>query len=131
MNYILESHVMNKSSVLMVGESGSGKSWLVNYFLKNILSPITSTHIVNSMVIGPDSTVENAQRVIEQPLEKKRKGLYAPPYQKRIVYFIDDLSMTLRDKYGQSAFLELLRTHFDYGQWYDQQTAEVKRVDDI
>jgi len=47
--------------------------------------------------------------VLENPLEKRRKGLYAPPYGKRILYFIDDLTMSHKDKHGESGVLELLR----------------------
>lgn len=38
---------------------------------------------------------ELLQRVLERPLEKKAGRTFAPPGNKRLVYFIDDINMPM------------------------------------
>lgn len=59
------------------------------------------------------------QELLERTLEKKRRGLLGPPFGKRMLYFIDDLTMSKKDKYGQSQVLELLRHFMSYKMWYE------------
>jgi dynein heavy chain len=87
--------------------------------------------LISPVLIYQNSTAASAQKALEGPLEKKRKGLWAAPYGKKIAYCIDDLTMSMKDRYGQSGFLELLRQFFDFHQWYDARTAEPKSVESI
>ena len=99
--------------------------------LNNLMPKVAPDLVITSMVLYQNSNIQNTQKLFEYPLEKKRKGLYTAPYGKRVVYFIDDLTMSQKDKYGQSGLLELLRQFFDYNQWYDMQTADVKTIEGI
>jgi P-loop containing dynein motor region len=57
------------------------------------------------------------QEAIEAKLEKRTKGVYAPPGGRRLVAFIDDLNMPAKSKYGFMPPLELLKLWADNGFW--------------
>lgn len=55
--------------------------------------------------------------VMEKPLERKAGRCYAPPGNKRLIYFIDDMNMAAVDSYGTSQPHALIRQHLDYKHW--------------
>ena len=47
--------------------------------------------------------------LIESRLEKKRKTRLGAPVNKRIVFFVDDINMPAKEKYGAQPPIELIR----------------------
>ena len=60
------------------------------------------------------------QRAIEAKLEKKRKGIFGGPSGKKIILFVDDINMPIKDLYGSQPPIELLRQISDYSGFYDR-----------
>lgn len=58
--------------------------------------------------------------VLEKPLEKKAGRNFAPPGNKKLIYFVDDLNMPEVDAYGTVQPHTLIRQHLDYSHWYEK-----------
>ena len=74
------------------------------------------------------TTSNNVQDIIESRVEKRTKGSYVPIGGKKMLTFMDDLNMPLKDTFGSQPPLELLRLWIDYGFWYDRQKQVRKSI---
>lgn len=83
------------------------------------------------MVFSNSANADKAQSFIDSRLEKRRKGIYGPPLSQKYVFFIDDLMMPFKDRFGTQSANELIRQWFDFNGWYDTKTLDFKRIDDI
>lgn len=52
------------------------------------------------MVFSNNITADKTQHFIDSRLERRRKGVYGPPFSHKYVFFIDDLMMPFKDDYG-------------------------------
>lgn len=127
-DYLLDLLILGGHPGLLVGPSGTGKSAYINHKLKRGLNPATfSTLFVH---LSAQTSANQVREWIISKLDKRRKGVYGAPLNKRAVLFIDDLSMPSAEKYGAQPPLELVRQYLDHGQWYDvSDTTEIYLTD--
>ena len=59
------------------------------------------------------------QNLIDQRLDRRRKGVFGPAGGRRMPIFLDDVNMPRPDSNGVQAPAELLRQLLDHGGWYD------------
>lgn len=65
-------------------------------------------------------------------MTRKRKGVLGPEDRKAcLVIFIDDLNMPLKEEYKAQPPIEILRQWQDHQGWYDLETKEFKKLEDI
>ena len=71
------------------------------------------------------------QSSIESKLEKKRKDLVGAPVGKKVVLFIDDVNMPIKEIYGAQPPIELLRHLICHSFVYDRDKLFLKNVKDV
>ncbi|CAB3235275.1 unnamed protein product [Arctia plantaginis] len=111
--------------VLIGGPTGTGKTFLIQGTLVQLDPEKYSTQVIN---MSAQTTAANVQDIIEARLEKRTKGNYVPAGGKRMISFMDDINMPVRDEYGSQPPLELVRLWHDYGYWYDREKQWRKNV---
>jgi dynein heavy chain len=80
----------NQKQCVVIGPTGTGKTLNIqNKLLRGMPRKYMSTFINFSAQTNANQT----QDMIDAKLDKRRKGIFAPPLGKQYVIFIDDLNM--------------------------------------
>ena len=124
-NFFAKELLEGNFPVMLTGFAGTGKSVLIRNLLNNLND---QEFMYKSMNFNYYTTSLALQLFLESAVEMKSGKLYAPPSQKKCIYFIDDINMPEIDLYGTQAPMTLLRQHLDYEHWYDRQAMTLKDV---
>ncbi|XP_066581151.1 dynein axonemal heavy chain 2 [Prorops nasuta] len=116
--YIVRALLEKGHPVLLVGPVGTGKTSTAQSVLRELDHTKYSVLTINT---SAQTTSLNVQTAIESRLEKRTKGIYIPFGGKKMVTFLDDFNMPMKDTYGSQPPLELIRQWLGYGFWYDRQ----------
>lgn len=54
--------------------------------------------------------------------------MYGPLYNRKLIYFLDDLNMPFVEEFGTQTALALLRQYMDYNSWYDRHDLSSKKL---
>ncbi|XP_048056692.1 dynein axonemal heavy chain 11 isoform X1 [Megalobrama amblycephala] len=124
LTYFIELLLQKGKPVMLVGNAGVGKTILV----WDKISKLKEEFMVAKVPFNYYTTSAMLQRVLEKPLEKKAGRNFAPPGNKKLIYFVDDLNMPEVDAYGTVQPHTLIRQHLDYSHWYDRQRLVLKEI---
>ena len=92
-SYIVDTLVTHNVPVLLAGNTGTGKTILVrDRLLNGIDRDIYQNIFLN---FSAQTSARASQNIIDSQLDKRRKGVFGPPYGKRTVIFVDDLNMPM------------------------------------
>ncbi|XP_063612420.1 dynein beta chain, ciliary-like, partial [Penaeus indicus] len=127
LKFFIDLLMSKRHPVMLVGTSGCGKTALLN----EKLNSLSEEYAVCNVPFNYYTTSELLQRVLERPLEKKAGKNYAPPGNKKLVYFIDDINMPMVLQYGTVQPHTLIRQHMDYGHWYDRTKHTLKDIHNV
>ena len=105
---------------MLVGLAGFGKTQIIKGLLNELCNVPNSDYIQQIVNFNFYTTANLLQLVLQQQLEKKAGKLYAPPGSKKLLYFVDDLNMPAKEKYGAQPPIEVLRQWIDHGYWFDR-----------
>ena len=124
---LLQLTIQANIPFLMIGPTGTGKSLFIGNLLKS-LSP--EKYQVVFVTFSAQTSANQTQDIIDNRLDKRRKGVFGPPFGKKCLVFVDDLNMPAYDKYGAQPPIELLRQFFDHGGWYDRKDRRMREIVD-
>lgn len=104
--FFMKTLLTHKKHTMLPGPIGTGKS--VNAFSllsKGLPDDFTSLSVTLSAQTKSSQILET----IWDQVERRRKGVYGPPQQRKCIVFIDDLNMPKKEVYGAQPPLELIR----------------------
>jgi dynein heavy chain, axonemal len=109
--------------------TGTGKTISVNSMLLCGFSP--QDYVSMLFAFSAQTTANQTQDIIDGRLDKRRKGQYGAPINKKMIIFVDDLSMPAKEKYGCQPPIEILRQVMSQDGWYDRKTWDFKQLVDL
>jgi dynein heavy chain, axonemal len=127
--YLIKYCVKYKRPLLVVGPTGTGKSVYIQNYLMNMLDK--ETYMAFFVNFSAQTSANQVQEIFMSRLDKRRKGIFGPPMNRKAVFFVDDLNMPQQEKYGAQPPIELLRMYIDHGYWYDKKDTTSFVIQDI
>ncbi|CAK9071077.1 unnamed protein product [Durusdinium trenchii] len=121
--YFLQHCIKHRIKLLFCGPTGTGKTAYMQQNLMN-LSKEGFTQIM--MGFSAQTKCAQTQDLIDAKLDRRRKGVYGPPFGKLCVLMVDDLNMPNKETYGAQPPIEILRQMIDAraypesGGWFDR-----------
>eukprot|EP00949_MAST-11_sp_MAST-11-sp1_P001615 g1615.t1 len=114
---ILSYSVLAGHPSIVMGPTGTGKSVFVKQLITKNLDQEKFKPI--QIMFTATTTANETQEIADAALDKRRKGVFGPPFGTRAIVFVDDLSLPETEEYGAQPPIELLRQMVDNGGWYD------------
>jgi len=120
--------LMHGRQVLFGGPTGTGKT----VYIKDLLESLDKTAWMTiQSTFSAQTNANMIQDIIDGKLDKRRKGIYGPPFGMKCVVFVDDLNMPALEVYGAQPPVEILRQVMDYDGWYDRTEITFRKLVDI
>ena len=129
MYYFLDLYASNSKHVLFCGPTGTGKTACMLDKLRSSFYNESWNYIF--MAFSAQTSANKIQNILESHMEKKLRKTFAPKGGKKLVVFVDDLNMPMKEVYGAQPPIELLRQWMDHGGWYDLESKEFSLFKDI
>ncbi|KAJ7552868.1 hypothetical protein O6H91_06G073600 [Diphasiastrum complanatum] len=123
--YVIHILLQTGRNVLCIGETGTGKTLLVQ---DKLLNHIDASYIPVFVNFSARTSANQTQDLIDSKMEKRRKGVFGPPINKKYIIFVDDMNMPQREKYFAQPPIEILRQWMDHKGWYDRKPPCAFRI---
>ncbi|SBT71328.1 dynein heavy chain, putative [Plasmodium malariae] len=122
--YITKLFLKSHMPILFIGKTGVGKTQLC----KKILNEEKDEYKSFYMIFNYYTTSKNVQSLMQSCLEKKSGKQFSPPYQQKLIYFIDDINMPKCDDYNTQSAIELLCQYIDTNSWFDLEKLNLIKI---
>ncbi|GAW80997.1 dynein heavy chain [Plasmodium gonderi] len=122
--YISKLFLKSNMPILFIGKTGVGKTLLC----KKILNEEKEQYKSFYMIFNYYTNSKNVQCLMQSCLEKKSGKQFSPPYQQKLIYFIDDINMPKCDDYNTQSAIELLCQYIDTNSWFDLEKLNLIKI---
>ncbi len=122
---LMKAFVGVGSYPMLIGYSGCGKTQTCKGMLRDINLDKYTSMTINFNYF---TDAKNLQDMMEKPLKRQGK-VFAPPANKRLIYYLDDVNMPCSDEYDTQTAIELLRQNADYSHWFDRIKLKPKNIE--
>ncbi len=127
-DYLLELLITRRMMPLVCGPTGTGKS---AYMRRLLLRTMPRDKFAPVFVaFSAQSSAKQTQEIVDQKLERRRKGVYGPRPGMLNVVFVDDLNLPEKEKFFAQPPVEVLRQLLANGGWFDLAENEFKTIMD-
>ncbi|KAL6759980.1 dynein heavy chain 6 [Haematococcus lacustris] len=126
--HLLDLLIRHGKHVLFAGATGTGKT----VYIKDTLDKLDKAVFQDiQTAFSAQTNANQVQDIIDAKLDKRRRGVFGPPFGLKTVIFVDDLNMPALEVYGAQPPIELLRQWMDHGGWYDRSDNSFRKIEDI
>jgi dynein heavy chain len=129
LGFLLDQLMEKNAPVMVTGPTGTGKTIYINKYLYHTMDK--QLWNVLPVMFSAQTSANLTQDIIDAKLDKRKKGVYGPPFGKRCALFIDDFNMPMVEEYGAQPPIELVRQLWDLGGWYDRKERVFKKLVDL
>merc|ERR1719174_2914521 len=122
-SYVINHAIKHRMELLFCGPTGTGKT---AYMQQQLFGLPKENYMQIVLGFSAQSKAGQTQDLIDAKLDRRRKGVFGPPFGKLCVIMVDDLNMPTKEKYGAQPPIEILRMMVDpiayapYGGWFDR-----------
>jgi dynein heavy chain len=127
--WLLDTLMTRHCHVLCTGDTGTGKSVSIKKKILSGMDPASFSSIF--LTFSAQTSANQTQDLIESKLDKRRKGVLAPPLGVSCIIFVDDLNMPAKETYGAQPPIEILRQWMGHGGWYNRKDNTFTQLADI
>ena len=90
--YLADVLLKHNIPILVSGNTGTGKTIVLN---DRILALEQTAYQSINITFSAQTSTRVTQDLIDSKLDKRKKGVYGPPFGKRTIIFVDDLNMPM------------------------------------
>lgn len=129
--FLLETLLSRNRNIMVMGDTGVGKTVVIQDYMSSNSEGDHARYVAISVMFSAQTSSQNLQDNFETKLEKKRKTLLGAPVGKKVIFFVDDMNMPMREEYGAQPPVELLRQAVGNGGFYDRKKLFFKKIQDV
>ena len=128
---LMDLSINQKKLTLLVGGPGTAKTCIVMMYVAGQTDPNLLFKRIN---FSSATTPMIYQNIIESCIDKRSGKIFGPPSNKKLLCFLDDVSMPEVNKWGDQVTLELIRQLSELGYFWNTEKSkagEQKIVEDL